>query len=345
MANTAHDAALTFYDFQRLLDPTGLKQMPVVEVLNQINAPLQDGAITPSNGILGHRIEIRASLPTTSRGQLNRGVPKSKGTTEQRNEQIGMYVSRGAVDQKQRMVWGDDAFAGMRVTQNRAAVESMSQFVAGEFAYGNSSSQTDGGFDGLAARMSTLAQPTPGSNGSQVWSKGTVTGGDGTSIYVVDWDPDAGCHWTYPMNAAASGGLHIEEKSDVPINDENSTDPYFAAVTEYTWMIGLAVEDPRRIARLANVDASDANLGGVATQGLIADNLVKLLAYMPSPLGFNRVMYCHASLLAAWDLQIMGKTSPLYLTEEEYLGERVPHFKGIPIRRLDQISLSESTVS
>ncbi len=340
---TVSDSALSFFDYQKLRDETG-KQMPVVEVLNQINAPLQDGPIVPSNGVLSHRIEIRASLPTTSRGQLNKGVTKSKATTEQRNEQIGLYVTRGVVDQRQRKIWGDDQYAGMRVSQNRAAVESMSQFVAGDFAYGESTSQTDGGFTGLAARMTALAQPTPGTNGSQVWSKGTVVGGDGSSIYIVDWDADAGCHWTYPQNSS-SGGLDIDEMRDVPQLDENGTDTYFAAVTEYTWMIGIAVEDPRRIGRLANVDTSDANLGGMATQGLIADNLVKLLAYMPNPLGFNRVMYCHASLLAAWDLQIMNKTSPLYLTEEEYLGERVPHFKGIPIRRLDQTSLSEGTVS
>jgi hypothetical protein len=34
------------------------------------------------------------------------------------------------------------------------------------------------------------------------------------------------------------------------------------------------------------------------------------------------------------------------LTLGEYLGERdVPHFLGVPIRQLDQFSLSEGTVS
>ncbi len=46
---------------------------------------------------------------------MNRGVPKSKATTEQRNEQIGMYVSRGVVDMRQEKIWGADGYAGMRV--------------------------------------------------------------------------------------------------------------------------------------------------------------------------------------------------------------------------------------
>lgn len=344
MANTVVDSALNFHDFQKLLDPTGTKAMPVVEVLNQINAPLQDGPITPSNALLGHRVEIRASLPTTTIGQINKGVPKSKGTTQQRNESMAMFVNRGSVDSRQKKLWGEEMFNNMRATQDRAAVESMSQYVASQFAYGSAAANS-GGFDGLATRMSTLNAPAPGTNGSQVWSKGTVAGGDGTSVLICDWNADSGLHWIYPANSK-SGGLDIEDKGEnVPTLDADGTNSYFASVTEYTWSIGIAVEDPRRIARLANIDTSDANLGGTATQGLLIDSLVDILSYMPSPMGYNRVMYVHARILAAWRKQITGKSTPLYLTLEQYLGEMVPHFEGIPVRRLDQLLLSESTVS
>lgn len=344
MANAVIDASLNFFDFQKLLDPTGTKTMPVVEVLNQINAPLQDGPITPSNAILGHRVEIRASLPTTVIGQLNKGVPKSKGTTEQRNESMAMFVNRGVVDSRQKKIWGEAIFNDMRATQDRAAVESMSQYVASQFAYGSGAANS-GGFDGLATRMSSLNAPAPGTNGSQVWSKGAVVGGDSTSAFICDWNADVGVHWIYPANSP-SGGLDIEDKGEnVPTLDADGTNSYFASVTEYTWSIGIAVEDPRRIARLANIDASDANLGGLATQGLIIDSLVDILSYMPAPTGFNRVMYVHARILAAWRKQITGKTAPLFITMAEYLGEMMPHFDGVPVRRLDQLVLSESAVA
>ncbi len=66
---------------------------------------------------------------------------------------------------------------------------------------------------------------------------------------------------------------------------------------------------------------------------------------MPNPLGFNRVIYMHARILTAWRKQIFAKSAPLFITMDQYLGELVPHFEGIPIRRLDQMSLSETTVS
>lgn len=342
MANQVSDGSITYFDYMKMLDPTGEKLMPVVQVLNQINAPLQDGPVTPSNSLLGHRTVVQASLPTTTVGKTNRGIARSKGTTEQHNETMAMFVNRTTQDQKQRHQIGEALFADMQAKQDIPTIESMTQKVAYNFVNGSVAAD-EGGFDGLGTRMASLNAPAPGTNGSQVWSKGTVVGGDGTSIYIVDWQADRGCHWIYPKESK-SGGLVVEDHENVPLND-NDGNQYFAAVTDYYWTIGIAVEDPRRIARLANIDASDANLGGVATQGLLIDSLVDIFSYMPSKLGFNRVMYVHARIWAAWWKQILNKTAPLFITPMEYLGEMMPHFDGVPVRRLDQISLAESTVS
>jgi hypothetical protein len=129
--------------------------------------------------------------------------------------------------------------------------------------------------------MPSLQQPAPGSSGSQVWSMGSVVGGDGTSMYIVDWQADRGCHWIYPAESA-SGGLIADDKGEIPVNDVDSN-PFFAAVTEYMWAIGLAVEDPRRIARIANIDVSDANLGASATQGQLSDKLIDVLSLHAEP--------------------------------------------------------------
>jgi hypothetical protein len=65
---------------------------------------------------------------------------------------------------------------------------------------------------------------------------------------------------------------------------------------------------------------------------------------MPSPDGFQRVIYCQARIWAAFRKQILGKTNAL-LTMEDYLKMPTPHFDGVPMRRCDQISISEGTVS
>jgi hypothetical protein len=335
------DTRLTFLDFQRQLDPSGKNLLPVAEVLNQINAPLQDGPITPSNADLGHRVTFRSGLPTVSTGKVNKGVSRSKSATEQRTESMALFVGRSEVDVKQKVTWGESKFNMRRASEDISFAEAFSQYVALQFMYGTITTD-EATFDGVATRMPSLQQPAPGSNGSQVWSMGAVTGGDGTSMYIVDWQADRGCHWIYPAESA-TGGLIADDKGEIPVNDVDSN-PFFAAVTEYMWAIGLAVEDPRRIARIANIDVSDANLGASATQGQLSDKLIDVLSYMPSPDGFQRVIYCQARLWAAFRKQILGKTNAL-LTMEDYLKMPTPHFDGIPMRRCDQISISEGTVS
>lgn len=335
------DTRLTFLDFIRQLGPNGEDLLPVAEVLNQVNAPLQDGPYTPSNAPLGHRVTFRSGLPTVTTGKVNKGVSRSKSATEQRTESMALFVGRAEVDVKQKAMWGESVFNMKRAGEDQAFAEAFSQFVATQFLYGTITTD-EGTIDGLATRMPSLQQPAPGTSGSQVWSMGAVVGGDGTSMYIVDWHPDRGCHWVYP-ESSATGGIVADNKGEVPVTDVDGN-PFFAAVTEYMWAVGIAVEDPRRIARIANIDVSDANLGASATQGQITDKLIDVLSYMPSPDGFNRVIYCQARLWAAFRKQTLGKSNAL-LTMEDYLQMPVPHFDGIPIRRCDQISISEGTVS
>lgn len=344
MAGTVYDGgALTWFDLQTQLAPDGKGLLPIAQVLNQINAPLQDGPITPSNAALAHRVTMQTALPAVSLGKFDQGIATSKGTTEQRTDAMALFVGANTIDNKYRRTMGAK-FDEFRFRQDQPFMEAMSQKVALHYVYGEQGAQLDeGSFDGLAARMGTLQTPAPGTNGSQVWSKGAVVGGDGTSVYVVDWHPDMGAHWIYPENDTA-GGLDMKSYEEFPITDKDGG-TYVGTRTEWAWAIGLSVEDPRRIARLANVDTSDANLGGLNTQGNLVNGLVDILSYMPSKIGFNRVIYVHARIEAAWWKQLLDKGAPQYITQQEYLGENTLHFAGCPIRRLDQISLSESTVS
>lgn len=344
MAFNVTDSRLTFLDFQRQLDPTGTKLMPVAEVLNQVNAPLQDGPITKSNADLGHRVTIRTGLPVVSTGKVDKGIAKSKSTTEQRTESMAMFVGRSEIDRRNMDLYGVEKYKLKRASEDITFSEAFSQYVALQFLYGTIASD-EATFDGIATRMPSLQAPQPGASpqGAQVWSAGAVSGGDGTSVYIVDWNADRGVHWIYPEESQ-TGGLQVRNHDNVPVNDADGNS-FFADVSEYIWNIGIAVEDPRRIARLANVDDSDANLGAANTQGYIVDKLVRILARMPSSDGFNRVMYAHSDILAAFELQIMNKTAPLFLTRAEYLGKPTLMFHGYPLRRIDQASLSEGTVS
>lgn len=343
MATTVFDTGYSFFDFQKQLHPDGKGFLPVAEVLNQTNGALQDGPATPSNALIAHRVTMQTALPAVGLGKFDQGVPFSKGTTEQRTETMALFQTKNGIDNKYRKVWGAK-FDEFRFKKDRPFIEAMSQKVALHFVYGEQGAQLDeGSFDGLAIRMASLQQPAPGQNGAQVWSKGSVVGGDATSAYVVDWNADMGVHWIYPENDP-SGGLDVKSYEDVPLADKDGNS-YFGTVTEFYWATGIAVEDPRRIARLANIDVSDANLGGMNTQGNLVNGLIDILSYMPSKIGFNRVIYLHARIVAAWWKQLIDKAAPQYITQAEYLGQPTLFFDGNPIRRHDQITLAEGTVS
>lgn len=344
MAFSVTDTRLTFLDIQKQLDPTGTKLMPVAEVLNQVNAPLQDGPITKSNADLGHRVTIRTGLPVVTTGKVDKGIAKSKSSTQQLQESMAMFVGRSEIDRRNMDLYGEQKYKLKRASEDITFSEAFSQYVALQFLYGTTAAD-EATFDGIATRMASLQAPMPGASpqGPQVWSSGAVTGGDGTSIFIVDWNADRGVHWIYPEEST-TGGLQVRNHENVPVNDADGNS-FFADVSEYIWNIGIAVEDPRRIARLANIDDSDANLGSGNTQGYIVDKLVRILSRMPSDDGFNRVMYAHSDILAAFWNQIQNKTAPLYLTQGEYLKKPSLMFAGIPLRRIDQASISEGTVS
>jgi hypothetical protein len=155
------DTRLTFIDFQKQLDPSGKNLLPVAEVLNQINAPLQDGPITPSNADLGHRVTFRSGLPTVATGKMNKGVPRSKSTTEQRTESMALFVGRSEIDVKNRIAWGESKFNMKRAGEDIAFAEAFSQYIAQQFIYGTIATD-EATFDGLATRMPSLQQPAPG---------------------------------------------------------------------------------------------------------------------------------------------------------------------------------------
>lgn len=344
MATTNYDAGnLTFIDFFKQVAPDGKTLMPVAETLNQVNSVLQDGPMTPSNAMLGHRITVETALPTVSLGKFDQGIQLSKGTTEQRNEAMALFTSANQIDNKYRKPYGPK-FDQFRFQKDRPHIRAMSQQVALHTVYGEQGAQIDeGSFDGFAVRMGSLQQPAPGSAGSQVWSHGSVTGGDGTSIYIIDWHADMGAHFIYP-ELDANGGLEVKNFENWIATDKDGTQ-YSASRSEFYWAIGVAVENPNHIARLANVDVSDANLGGLATQGYLIDDIINIVSYMPSADGFNRVMYVHPRILAAWRKQISSRGPSVVLTMDQYLGQLTPHFDGIPVRRLDRIAINEGTVS
>lgn len=331
------DDRLTLYDFHKSKDPDG-QPAQIVEILAQENPAIQDAPIYPSNAELGHRVTIQRNLPTVATAKINKGIAKSKGTTEQLVDAIGYWAGRSEVDPRIRKLQGDGAYMSRRTAEDRMFAEAASQTVCQALFYGNHTTD-ESSFDGLAPRMNALN--TTSFTDPIVASMGTVTGGDGTSIYIVDWGERA-CHLVYPQRYESGKGLVIEDLPDRDVSDVDGNSMR-ADVTEYHWYCGLAVEDRRRMGRLANIDLSDALLAS-PTQGWLLDQLEVVLSYMPDPGGATRVMYGPTLLEPGWRKQARSRSNQA-LTIQDYLQKQVVHVWGIPYRSVRQLSVAEATVA
>lgn len=327
----------TLLDIAKQTDPDGAPAM-VAEVLVEKAEMLQDGPSVPSNAQMGNRVTIRSSLPTVGFGRVNQGVARSKSSTKQHVDTIAIIRGLSEVDALELDIVGQAAFDAWRAGEDRSFLESMAQKAVETALYGDEDTD-DSAFTGLAARMAALAGSI---YGSIVKSAGAIVGGDGTSMYIVDWGKD-GVEWIHPKNATRGrGGVDAQDLGKQRVTDAEGN-PFMAFVTEYLWMLGLTVHDPRHMARLANIDLSDAQLAA-PTQGVLVDKLVDILTAMPKPNGLQRVIYCHREIEAAFHKQAMNKAN-LALSMGEYLGQMTPMFWGYPIRGLDRISKAESAVA
>jgi hypothetical protein len=352
MATTVTDSRSTLYDHVTLEAPDG-GLMPIVDVLKQVLPVVQDAPAYPTNGTFGHRTAIRTSNPTISFGKINKGIKRSKGTWENRNDTFGMFVARHEKDIKIRKVVGDASFQHERWIQDQGFIEGLAQAFSQNLIYGDTKVD-EASFDGVAGRLGSLQ--TASKQKSQVWGAG-ASGGDNTSIYIVDWG-ERGAHLIYPKDGGIAG-LDKKDWGDVPNCLDVNGDPMTAAVMEYSWYVGLAVEDPRHIARLANISVADANLVEILkatpsypTNGSIINKLEDLLGEMPSQAGMNRVMYAHSRIVTAFRKQARSfSNQALQLSDYldpstgNVLDKDAPYLHGIPLRRLDQISITESTVA
>src|SRR3569832_2425104 len=121
---TLSTGALTLADWAKRLDPDG--KVPVVaELLSQSNEILEDAVFVEGNLPTGHRVTIRTGLPQVYWRSINQGVPRSKSTTAQVDESVGLLEAYSAVDKDLAELNGNTA--AFRLSEDRAFLESMHQ--------------------------------------------------------------------------------------------------------------------------------------------------------------------------------------------------------------------------
>ncbi len=318
----------------------------VAEVLNETHNVIEDAIVQKSTDITSHRVTRRSRLPAISWVKVGNGWNATVGLTNQAVETIGMMKARFLAPQDVMDIQANpDKY---RANQERAYVEAMGQELSNTLfgnVSGGSLSPTTAPpeeFAGFQYRLNALStDPT-----KYVISNGNSSGNDNTSIWFVQWSPTK-VYLITPRNMEG-GGLKKEDKGlvytsgDNAVASTNATSPnptnsLWAYITEFSWNVGLAIEDQRSVKRLCNIDSV-----------LTADDTLNedLIIQIRNNFKGNEKIYMYCNETVFTQLQILAKDKTnVHWTGDDPFGRPQFNFLDMPVRRDDAITDVEGVIS
>lgn len=348
MAGTG--APLSLVDLARRTDPDG-DAADVAELLSQANEIYDDLVWKEGNTNTGHVFTVRTSIPAGWWRLINQGVPVSHSTTAQGRINCGMLEGDSTIDLK--LLEMSENRNKFRYEEDNAFLEGMSQTIAGQFVYGNATTNA-AAFTGFDAFFNTVNSATA-DNSANVFDGGG-TGSNNTSLILIGWSPRS-IYGVFPKGSTA--GLKLEPLDYTQVAYDSVGNKYRAAVTWFRQEAGFCVEDWRWGVRLANLDVTTAGLGGTTPYDIFA-NMSKMVLRLPkmarsvsgvtetdakSEMGLvvRPAFYAGRTLRGFMDIQAIRDKNVL-IGMKDYAGEPVESYRGVPIRILDQMKITESRV-
>lgn len=345
-------AFLSLMDAARRMDPDGDIDT-IAELLSQCNEFFKDMTWSESNQDTGHKSTVRTGLPQGTWRLPYAGVPYSRSTTAQVVDGMGYLSAYSQIDKRVAELGGKTA--QIRMTEDSAFLEGMSQQMATTFFYGNSATSPSQ-FSGFSPRYNTVSTSTA-QNAQNVLDAGG-TGSSNLSIWLVGWG-DMTSFGIYPKGTKA--GLNFEDRGDVVPGYDSSGNPFPAWTSYFEWNAGLVTRDWRYNVRIANVDTTSGAGGLFGTTPpdlyyLLSKAVVRLPTMSkrvsgitetdapdePAP-GINPAIYCNRTGRESLDIQAIRDKNVL-LKPTEYAGQPVVEFRGVPIRVNDCLLNTESRV-
>ena len=323
----------TLLDVVKRTDSEG-NIMTIAEILNQTNEIIDDMVWIEANELTGHKTTIRSGLPAPTWRKLYGGVQPTKSTTVQVRDAVGMMEAYAEVDKALANLNGNTA--AFRLSEDMAHIEGMNQEFASTLFYGNEATEPEA-FTGFGARFNDQAA----ANGENILtSAATPDNTDNTSIWLVVWGANT-VHGIYPKGS--KGGLSMQDLGEVTVeNIDGNNGRAQAYRTHYKWDCGLTVRDWRYVVRI-NIDQEDL-VKNAATGPDLIDLMTQATELVPSLSMGRPAFYCNRTVRSFLRRQIANKVAASTLTIEQVAGKHVTMFDGIPVRRCDSITNTESGI-
>jgi hypothetical protein len=324
----------TLLDLAKRSDPDG-RIATIVEILNETNEILADMSWQEGNLPTGHRTTIRTGIPEPTWRRLNAGVRPSKSTTAQVTFNTGMLENYSEVDRELADLNGNTA--AFRLSEDRPIMEGFNQEIAQTLFFGTEQTLPES-FTGFTPYYNDL--------GAENADNIIDAGGDSTdnaSIWLVVWDTNT-VHGIVPKGSTA--GLEMTDKGLVTVENQDGEGGRMEAYrTHYRWKAGLALRDWRYVVRIANIakggltkDPDEA--GSTDLPGLMFSALERI----PNLERGRAVFYMSRFMREMVRKQVAHSVRSSTLTFENVGGRRTTMWQGMPLRRVDVLSVDEAQV-
>ena len=327
----------TLLDFANATDPSG-KITAVVEILAETNEILPDMTWIEGNLPTGHLTTIRTGLPEPTWRALYQGVQPTKSTRAQVVDNTGMLEEYAEVDVALADLSNNKQ--EFRLSEDRAAIEGMSQEMANTLFFGNQDTEPSA-FTGLAPRFNSLSAE----NADNIIQPSTPgTGTDNRSIWLLVWSPNT-VHGIIPQGSMA--GLKVDDLGEQTIQDASdgsNTGRMQAYVTHYRWDAGLSLRDWRFVVRIANIDFSALTFD--ASGGANLPNLMfEAMDIIPNLSAGRPVFYMARGVKTILRQQMSSLRDQSNMSINEVGGVRIDQFQGVPVKRCDALAVDEAVVA
>ncbi len=344
-------AYLSILDLARRMTADG-EIAEIAELLSQCNEIFKDILWVESNLPFGHKTTVRTGLPSGTYRAAYGGVAYTKSTTAQNTDSIGYLSAYSQVDK--RVAEANGKVAQVRMSEDNAHLEGLSQQTAKTFFYGNALTNVNQ-FTGFAPRFNTITASNAANAQNCLNAGGTASAN--ASIWLIGWG-DRQTYGIYPKGTKA--GLVFEDRGDIVPGYDANSNPFPAYTSYFEWNAGLVTEDWRYTVRICNIDTTTAGLQGVAPPDLfyfMSKAVVRLPTMTkrasgitetdapdePAP-GINPIFYVNRTVREYLDIQAIRDKNVL-LSPKEYAGEPVVEFRGVPIRVVDALTNTEAALT
>jgi hypothetical protein len=301
----------------------------IIECLTHTNEIMLDMPAIECNKGTTHTIVQRTSLVKPHTRSYYEGTGSTATQTKTIQEPTGMWQDISRVDASLAEHTGD--VAGFRKRESIGKLEGIGQGMAEDLIYGVR--QGENGISGFASRYNKI-------DGKNCISMGG-TGDNLTSIYIMALG-ERYVHLIYPRGFGTVGVKHTPMQERAMVLDEKAlaageVKKYPAYEDLYEVQFGIAVEDPRAVVRLCNIDKA------AVTPAELIGQILYCLRRLPVG-AYTYVLYGNLDARDLIDEYARDKGN-IVLPAQDPWGREMQMIQKLRVRTVEAIQTGEKLVS